>query len=51
MEARVERESHGFENIDAYNADKLTLDNLRAEIQEDAAAPVDLPDKVVDQVE
>ena len=35
LERRVEKESHGFENIEAYTQDKLLLDNLKAEAAED----------------
>jgi tryptophan synthase beta chain len=35
MKRRVEKESHGFENIEAYTQDKLLLDNLKAEAAED----------------
>tara|TARA_B110000285_G_C14855295_1_gene481938 strand:+ start:423 stop:656 length:234 start_codon:yes stop_codon:yes gene_type:complete len=35
LERRVEKESHGFENIDAYTNDKMLLDSLKAEQAEE----------------
>ena len=29
-------ESHGFENIDLYNQDKMLLDNLKQSLKDDA---------------
>lgn len=41
LEKKVKEEEHGFDKIDEYNADKLTLDNLKAEMNEDAKANVE----------
>ena len=32
LEAKVEMESHGYENIDAYNTDKMLLDSMKSQM-------------------
>mgnify|MGYP006875426929 CR=1 FL=1 len=41
LEAKVEAESHGFEHIDEYNTDKMLLDNLKSQMDEDSKAKVE----------
>ena len=33
LEAKVEKESHGYENIDAYNTDKMLLDSINRKVE------------------
>ena len=49
LEAKVEAESHGFEHLEEYNTDKMLLDNLKAQMEEDSKAnvqevPMSLPE-------
>ena len=39
LEAKVEAESHGFENVEQYEQDKLILDNLKKQQEEDSKQP------------
>ena len=36
LEKKVEEESHGFENVEQYESDKMILDNLKMQQQDDA---------------
>lgn len=43
LERKVEEESHGFENVDQYEQDKMILDNLKSQQKEDAVQAETLP--------
>jgi hypothetical protein len=41
LERKVEDESHGFDQIDEYNQDKLMLENMKKQMHDDANQQVE----------
>lgn len=51
LEAKVEEESHGFDKIDDYNADKLMLENMKRQLHEDAQQTIDSDAEIKQAIE
>lgn len=51
LEARVEAESHGFDQIEEYNSDKMMLENMKRQLHEDAQQTIDSDAEIKEAVE
>ena len=51
LEKKVQEESQGFDTIEQYNADKLNLDNMKAQLHEEAEQTVSTESEIKNAVE